>query len=544
MNIFTKRLFLIALLTVSGLFAFAQDFDANRGKLSDTYQRNSISKMYISYGDRFDNMVGQYVSNVVNFGEKFDKNEIGISSLRSNKKRGEAGSLAIVNSLNQQGVGRSILSYWFQRDSNGKMSYDLVQQRSLYNINAKDLMENEGAEVQLLQDMGDKLINNSYVVVFDLKKCEKKETKDKKTGKVSVSYQAEMAAYAYQLDFTEDMLNQLYETTWIRDNDDAKTKAAKKKAFDEFVAPMKSAGATVVRYSAKTEQEAINGTFNRILHNLEKSIDAWQVKTDIVSTHPITARIGTKENLKNGDRYKVFAYKEATARTAQGTDTTVLRKVRYGFVRATTIADNAGKITDKDMPTSRFYQIHGRHLEEGMLLQEAKDLKIGVDLGVRPIGGVSLVYLDIDYLMHINNMGMTQYLKLFGGFDFGEIKAIPENPYIGVGSNRSFLDFGIGYGFGIPLTRLFEVQPYIKGGFDSMSTSDSDNIAEDDEGSFGTFFGEVGAMVSVQPIHCVRIFVQADYSLRFGGKWYPTEVERFGMNRFGLGLSVGGRYSF
>ncbi len=550
MNLFTKRIFVLALLMVSGIFAFAQDFDSNRGELSDSYQRNSISKMYIAYGDRFDNMVNEYI-NKIDFGDKYDKNEIGVTSMRSDKKRGEVGSFAVVNGLNQQGIGKQILNYWFKPDKDGKLSYELVQQRSLYNVTDKEVMIQEASKNVQLADMGEKLINNSYVVVFDLKKLEKKETKDKKTGKVTVTYAADMAAYVYQLDFTQDMLTDLFDHMWIQDEDNAATKAAKKKAYNEFQVPMKTTSATTSHGSGKTEQAAIDDTFKRILHNLEKNIDAWQVKTDIVTTHPITAKIGKKENLKNGDRYKVFAYTEADAKTAQGNDTTVLRKVRYGFVRATSIADNR-KIADGKMPTSRFFQVHGRHLEEGMLLQEAKDFKVGVSLGVRPIGGVSTVYADIDYLAHINNWGMCLYGMAYVGFDAGTIPTdlgntdyenqIDYKPYLKKGDTGMFMSLGLGAGYGIPLTRLFELQPYFKVGMDAVGSPKEEELydKEKDKGQFSTFFGEGGLKFSVQPIHCVRIFIQADYSKAFAeGKYYP-EIK----NRYGLGLGLGARYSF
>ncbi len=515
MNVFTKRIFLFTLLILSGIFAFAQNFDSNRGKLSDSYQRNSITKMYVTYGDRFDGMMNLYMNSFVVFGEKFDKNEIGMREFRTYKKRGELGSFAVQSVLDQQQVGKKILSFWLNRDSNGMMNDELLQSRSLYNVTDKEVMIDEASKVSHLRDMGEMLINNSYVVVFDLKKVEKKEYVNKKTGKKTITYYADMAAYAFQLDFTPDMLIDLYDHMWIYDTDNASVKAAKKKAYDDMTVKMKSAASTTVRGSGASEQAAINATFSSILHNLEKNIDAWQVKTDIVTTHPIRAKIGTKENLKNGDRYKVFAYKEAAGKTARGTDTIVLRKVRKGFVRATTIANN-NRVADGKTPMSRFYQIHGGHLEPGMLLQEAKDKKMAVSIGFG-YPGVSVAYADIDYLLHIGNLGVCQYFITNFGF-----------------SVDATFDVGIGYGIGFPLSRMFELQPYIKAGLDieAEGLADYENIA-----NYSGLYGYFGTKFSFQPIHCFRLFLDLNLSGGFGPGFNSD-------SRNGIGIGAGARYSF
>lgn len=487
--------------------------------VSDDYNRNSVTKMFIVHNDSYDNIVEEAARNF-GFGEKYDYNDFGVSRFvdRNGRGKGEAGDFLTI--LNQNNIGKSIVSFWLNRDDEGKMNEELMQARSLYNTNDGDVLIDKASKVSTLSELGDQLIKNSYVVIFDTKEVQKKQRKDKKTGKITTSWHAKTVAYVYNIALDSAFIDNLYYNMWIQDDDSPADKAAKKKLYDDLHVGMKyvtsvstSASSTVTEKNpeSKAIQTAIKSSFNGLLNKMEKAIPEWQVKVAIHDTKPIRCKVGTKENLRNGTRYRVYKYME----DEQGE----LMTKPVGWVRATTVANN-NIVATGESPTSRFYQIAGGHLEPGMLMRENKDKGIGLSLGAK-YHGISSFYLDVDYMLHINNWGGCPYGILSLGADKRD---------------AIYFDLGLGLGYGIPATRWVEIMPYAKVGMDAMGHEKD----EDKTHSYGTFFFEGGARVSVQPVYPLRVFVQADYVKGFlTGNCY---VE--GENRFGLGYSIGVRYAF
>lgn len=502
---------------------FAQAKVKNKA-FSDKYSRNSVTKLFVVHNDNYDNTVEEAARNF-NFGEKYDYNDFGVSRFIDRSGRGKASSMDLLNILNQQNLGKSIVSFWFNRGDDGIMNDELLQARSLYNTNDGDVLIDKASKVSTLAELGDQLIKNSYVVVFDTKEVVRKERKDKKTGKVTVSWQATTNAYVYNLALDSTFIENLYYNMWIQDNDSPAEKAAKKKLYDDLrvnlsyvTSVSKTSSSTVTEKNPedKAKRSAIISSYNDLLEKMEKAIPAWQVKVAIHDTHPIRCKIGTKENLKNGTRYRVYKYME----DEQGN----LKTKPVGYVRATTIANN-NIVATGESPTSRFYQIAGGHLEPGMLMRENKDKGIGVSVGAK-YHGVNSVYCDVDYLLHISNFGGCAYGMLGFGFDYRKDLSL-------------YMDLNGGLGYGIPITRWFELMPFVKIGADAMPRPEED---ENKENSYSAWYAEGGARLSMQPVYPLRVFVQADYDyLISAGNCYIDGIDE---NRYGLGLSVGIRYAF
>lgn len=518
-----KKLYSIYLIAIFlfgiSMNMFAQAKVKNKA-FSDEYNRNSVTKLFVVHNDSYDNMVEEAARNF-GFGEKFDYNDFGVSRIVDKSGRGNVSAIDLLNKLNQQNIGKSIVSFWLNRNDDGTMNDEKMQARSLYNTNDGDVMIDNASKVSTLAELGDQLIKNSYVVIFDTENVKRKESKNKKTGKVTVTWQAGTRAFVYKINLDSTFIDDLYNNMWILDDDSPSDKAAKKKRYDDlqvnmtYVTSVGHTGSSTVTEKnpeSKAKQSAINSSFDGLLEQMEKAIPSWQVKVAIHDTHPIRCKIGTKENLKNGTRYRVYKYVE----DAQGN----LKTKPMGYVRATTIANNSSVATGES-PTSRFYQISGRHLEPGMLMRENKDKGIGISVGAK-YHGISTAYLDADYLMHITNWGGCSYVLLGFGMDYRSETSL-------------YVDLNAGLGYAIPLTRWFEIMPYAKLGGDAMPSDD-----DDDDNSYSAMYAEGGARFSVQPIYPFKIFIQADYAYKI----YEGNMYEEGNDRYGLGLSIGIRYAF
>lgn len=515
-----------------------------------TYNRNSISVLFTKYNDNLDYYSKLGYDSVI-YDDKFDINRVPTTFITLSTKRENSVDSILDVAVNQMNIGREIVAYWLNRKSDGSMGVSVMEQRSVYNASDQDKLNAQAAKVSTLKENGGVMIPNSYIVVFDIKRA------SSETNVITAD------AHVYQIDFTEDDLNNLYMNGWINDTDPADVKQQKKNYFDNLEVSMHKVLKKTITSSGDNLDEAVKVLFNNDnLTKMEKKIDGWKVKTSVYHTKPILAKIGKKEGLRNGDRYRAYIFRE----DKEGH----LYMVKRGYVRATNIVDNrtesdvkrakssggllSGLLTKSDttsskkekktegfqayldsLNTSCFYQISGRPLKEGMLLQQDKDAKVGISASAQ-FGGISIANVRVDYLGFIHKSGIAHYGLLNFGFDMTDIY-----PFM--------MNFSLGYGCGLPVSKAFEFQPFVLVGADVPMTSDKVEF----EYKAG-WFANAGLRFSIMPVYHFQIFVQGDYSFLFKyGTYYNDGSSRYlgwpqrSRMELGLGavgLSLGVRVSF
>ena len=184
---------------------------------------------------------------------------------------------------------------------------------------------------------------------------------------------------------------------------------------------------------------------------------------------------------------------------------------------------------------SCFYQISGRPLKEGMLLQQDKDAKVGISASAQ-FGGISIANVRVDYLGYIHKSGIAHYGLLNFGFDMTDAY-----PFM--------MNLSLGYGCGLPVSKTFEFQPFVLFGADVPLTKDNRDF-EDKAG----WFANAGLRFSIMPVYHFQIFVQGDYSFLFkSGAYYNDgsssylgwpQRNRMELGLGAVGLSLGVRVSF
>ena len=437
----TKFFFLIGLLFLP-IFSFAQEqvSDKKSNVVSDEYNRNGLTVVTIARGDSYDEMIERAATAIP---EKFDLNNINANVIKINRKRSsELPALTtedISGFLNKLDIGRDVVSFIFGRKSDGMMNDNLLRERGMYNATDQDVINARASQVGLnnLAEDYDKLIRSSYIMVFDDNDIKKTTTYNKKTGKSSTTYSAKATANVYRINFD---LDELW-NAWIYEDDNDAKKAEKIKAFENMpitlipVGRVESSGSSGEGY-----QEAINQSFNDALFKLERQIDEWQVRVYVTSVKPIAAKIGKKESLGNGTRYRAYSYKE----NSKGD----LVSVKRGYVRAYDVVDNRSVATG-DSETSKFFQISGaQNIQPGWLLREQKDWKIGGAIDFTYFSGSGpTVGLNLDYMLRFFKGGHAAYALLDLGGTF--------NQNVGV-----CYSVAGGAGFQVRFARMFLLMPY------------------------------------------------------------------------------------
>lgn len=558
--------------------------------VSDDYDRSGLTVIVVSRGDMYDENSLDFVNTLV-IDNKFDANPIGTRSLFLKKDRTQPLTAAEADSLiRNSGVSKEILGYIYNRKEDGSMDDGLIRYRGHYNADDQDVINAAAAKVgEQHLAWGEGLVNSSYILLLDFFNI--RRPVDEKTGEVSDSYILDANAFVYKIDCGSDKLNEFYVTSWASATDTPERKAAAREAFDSLrldVVPVASARASSTSTSGlaggsdayvdvlagllskslgqeedkegqvkektsapvpeeNTVVKAQKYAFADAMFKLEKLIPGWQVGVAVISVKPIKAKVGRKEGLSNGSRFRAYSYEEDR-------NGNLLSRKR-GYIRAAAVADNRQFATGRTDP-STFYQISGvRNIEEGWILKEKKDLKVGVSANMR-IGGLSALSVNatLDYLIHFSKLG-SAYAIVSAGLDplvYTQNQVFKDKEDNPVAISNFNLAVGAGYGF--RAGRFVEVMPYVVVGTDYLKL-DGDMVFEDftdeENNKNAAFFLEPGLRASFQVAYPFSICLKGGYDLllndidaRTHYGYINRSLDPRLRHRSGVFIEAGFRYAF
>lgn len=530
-----KKVFLSFIIAVCPLTAFSQS--GLRAVEPDTYDRNSLSIIVVNRGDKWDSEINNFLSELV-VSEKFDINDIPIKKFRIKKsdRSNPIGQALADTVLYESGVMKQVLAYIFNRQSDGSMDASRIVDRGLYNAKDQDILNAAAAKIQDQRlEWGEKLIDNSYIVVLDFWNLSKDHS-----STAGDHYYAWLDAYAYKIDFDKDKLDEFYRNAWADPDSSPGKKASARKWFDKLqvgFTPVASvmetnssrgstmnAIASIMTLNGNTNltmNGAMNEAYSNVMYSLEKKIPQWNVAVPVISTKPIRAKIGDKEGIRNGQRYRAYSYSE----DKNGK----LVSHPEGYLRAIKIVDNIGVATGNSL-TSEFCQISGlEDIQEGWTIKQSNDARMSVGLEPR-IGGLSKfsVNVGLDYLFHIYENGNS----LYGLFNLG---IDPAAWHFGEDLSTYNLFFSAGAAYAFRFTRMFELAPYAVVGMDLVAAKAGKFNGE------GVFLIEPGARFSVN-FYPFAIYAKAFYDILSGG------VSGYGVlespHKSGIGLGLGLKWSY
>ena len=454
--------------------------------------------------------------------------------------------------IRNSGVSKEILGYIYNRKEDGSMDDGLLRYRGHYNADDQDVINAAAAKVgEQHLAWGEDLVNSSYILLLDFFNI--RRPVDEKTGEVSDSYVLDANAFVYKIDCGSDKLNEFYVTSWASATDTPERKAAAREAFDSLrldVVPVASARASSTSTSGlaggsdayvdvlagllskslgqeedkegqvkektsapvpeeNTVVKAQKNAFADAMFKLEKMIPGWQVGVAVISVKPIKAKVGRKEGLSNGSRFRAYSYEE-----------------------------------DRD-----------GNLEEGWILKEKKDLKVGVSANMR-IGGLSALSVNatLDYLIHFSKLG-SAYAIVSAGLDplvYTQNQIFKDKEDNPVAISNFNLAVGAGYGF--RAGRFVEVMPYVVVGTDYLKL-DGDMIFEDlsdeENNKNAAFFLEPGLRASFQVAYPFSICLKGGYDLLLNDIDARTHYDYINRSldprlrhRSGAFIEFGFRYAF
>lgn len=276
--------------------------------------------------------------------EKFNDHSLQIPPSIPLKSEAKDHSVAISKYLREEQIAKKMVAKWFNRSKNGDFDIELVKTRGLYNASAFDVQiaKQTLRGNAMLEDAGEELISNSFIVVNDYKYTNKEEVLSKgknllndmssliggrKTRSIQNSATADAAdilakgyvikttSYLYRLVWDEEAASRFFGEFWVTNDNYDKARVT---AFDETdIFKLEYVGrqdawsdVQSTKYTTKTEDELIaRATIkatDAAIARLERKFEVFRTKTPLVSIEPIAAKIGSKEGLQKGDRFEVL----------------------------------------------------------------------------------------------------------------------------------------------------------------------------------------------------------------------------------------------
>ena len=177
-----KRIIIIISLIISNLeITFAQDDTPN-------YRRSSIYSILINHTEqKFASEIKEAFLQIP-VPDKFNDHNLSVKVLTMDKKlagaKSEKENPVITDFLSNNKVASRLVGRWFNRDFyTGECNMELVKERGLYNASEfdKQLASHSARGIAMLQDAGEELIGNTFVLVNDIRYVDKSK-KSKTAG--------------------------------------------------------------------------------------------------------------------------------------------------------------------------------------------------------------------------------------------------------------------------------------------------------------------------------------------------------------------------
>lgn len=268
--------------------------------------------------------------------------------------------------LRDNAIGRRLVAKWFNQDKAGTFNPNQILEKGYYNVNASDIqtaLYSHKTQEGVIYDAGEELIGNTYVLVNDIQYGDKRRDKEKRmSGAIALSaipivgmvampvagiltndysgFNVTVTSYLYRLDWTKEISDGFYNAYYTTTPDANKKEAFKnqKSLFTVSYIGSQTVHSQNSNFKGVNDRESqirlvCTRAIDKAIAQLQKEHPEFRVRTPLLSTSPITAHIGIREDVTDNSRFEVLEVGE----TSDG---------RTTYKRVAMIKPKKGKIWD------------------------------------------------------------------------------------------------------------------------------------------------------------------------------------------------------
>lgn len=250
--------------------------------------------------------------------------------------------------LQENAIGRRLVAKWFNQAKDGTFNCNLINTRGYSNVTSEDIfkamMSVNTHQDELIQNVGEELIGNTYVLVNDISYGDRRSAREKRmntavslsmvlslipvAGAIAPSIVAGVAgdysgfnvtvtSYLYRLDWSEEIASAFYSAYYTETPDvNKKTMFGKEKGLFTLsylgCQTVHSANANLEGINDREAQIRLVSTraIDKAISLLQKAHPEFRVRTPLINTSPIQAHIGLREDVMFDSRYEVLEVSE------------------------------------------------------------------------------------------------------------------------------------------------------------------------------------------------------------------------------------------
>jgi hypothetical protein len=373
------------------------------------YRRSSIYSVMIKHDNqKFADTIAN-VFKIMPVPDKYNDHDLSVKVVSVSEK--EVLPKQIEDFLNRNGIASRLVSKWFDRDfTDGTCDVDLIKERGLYNASEFDkavAMQTQRG-IAMLEDAGEDLIGNTFVLVNDIRYLDKGERSKKvgsalrilgavaamatnkrdyadlgeSAGSITESYKGfkvKIFTHLYRLVWDDETAQIFYDRIYSDKSDVEKCDAMglyRDKFKLKYVGSQISDGSTTSFMGIKEDEphlmvrKACQRALDDNVANLQQNYEEFKVKVPLLGTEPLTAQIGKKEGITEKSKFEVLEVEEHDGKTVYK---------RVGVIRpmSNLIWDNRfmaveEKAEGASLGYTTFKKISGGSFYRGMLIREIK----------------------------------------------------------------------------------------------------------------------------------------------------------------------------
>jgi hypothetical protein len=329
------------------------------------------------------------------------------------KKLSGAGSTKenplITEFLNNNQIASRLVGRWFNRDYyTGECNMELVKERGLYNATEfdKQLALRSARGMAMLQDAGEDLIGNTFVIVNDIRYIDKNQGAQtgaaiiKGLGTLFAAYtgtniddltndigdmvetikgfKVKINTFLYKLDWSEEQTTIFYQEQYSGKADSTKRtnfENARSNYKLKYVGKVESSGGTTSFLGINEEEpvvmvrKACQRAIDENVVDLQRNYEEFRTKSPLISIEPLTAYIGKKEGVSSNTKFEVLEMVELEDGSK--------KYDRVGIIEPidNLIWDNRFMSVEEGAPGATlgfttFKKVSGKDFSKGMLIRE------------------------------------------------------------------------------------------------------------------------------------------------------------------------------
>ena len=285
---------------------------------------------------------------------------------------------------------------------------ELIKERGLYNATEfdKQLAMRSARGMSMLQDAGEELIGNTFVLVNDIRYVDKNKgaktasTILKGLGSIAAAvtgtniddltdnigdivetikgFSVKINTFLYQLEWNQETANLFYQEQYGSASDESKRQAFEKARGSytlKYVGKVESSGGTTSFMGIKEEhpvimvRKACQRAIDENVVDLQRNFEAFRTKTPLISVEPLRAYIGKKEGVSTKSKFEVLEVVEMEDGSRKYNKVGVIAPI------ANMIWDNRFMAVEEcaegaNLGYTTFRTISGKGFSKGMLIRE------------------------------------------------------------------------------------------------------------------------------------------------------------------------------